>query len=205
MVLESLHFREEQIGFIIFETEPPETDLEGIIYDILQTQLSIAMKGIHLRQELQSALLRAEEANQLKSRFLSMVSHELRTPLNLIVGLSEMALREQERSQAGTSEVVRKFQEQIYISGQHLDRLIRDVLDLASSQVGKMTLVRDTVDLLPLLREVILMGRHLAEQKNLTFREEIPANLPPVWGDKTRLRQVLLNLLSNAIKVHCAW
>jgi signal transduction histidine kinase/DNA-binding LacI/PurR family transcriptional regulator/AraC-like DNA-binding protein len=200
MVLESLHFREEQIGFIIFETEPPETDLEGIIYDILQTQLSIAMKGIHLRQELQSALLRAEEANQLKSRFLSMVSHELRTPLNLIVGLSEMALREQERSQAGTSEVLRKFQEQIYISGQHLDRLIRDVLDLASSQVGKMTLVRDTVDLLPLLREVILMGRHLADQKNLTFREEIPPYLPPIWGDKTRLRQVLLNLLSNAIK-----
>ena len=106
------------------------------------------MKGIHLRQELQSALQRAEEANQLKSRFLSMVSHELRTPLNLIVGLSEMALREQERSQTGTSEVLRKFQEQIYISGQHLDRLIRDVLDLASSQVGKMTLVCDTVDLL---------------------------------------------------------
>jgi len=50
MVLESLHFREEQIGFIIFETEPPETDLEGIIYDILQTQLSIALKGIHLRR-----------------------------------------------------------------------------------------------------------------------------------------------------------
>jgi signal transduction histidine kinase/AraC-like DNA-binding protein len=200
MVIESLHFREEQIGFIIFETEPPESDLEGLIYDILQTQLSIAMKGIHLRQELQNALREAEEANQLKSRFLSMVSHELRTPLNLIVGLSEMALREQERNQTNSSEVLRKFQEQIYISGQHLDRLIRDVLDLASSQVGKMTLVRDTVDLLPLLREVILMGRHLAEQKNLTFREEIPTCLPPIWGDKTRLRQVLLNLLSNAIK-----
>lgn len=200
MILESLHFLEEQIGYIIFEAEPPETDLEGIIFDILQTQLSTAMKGIRLRQELQNALQKAEEANQLKSRFLSMVSHELRTPLNLIVGLSEMALREQERSEGSSPEVLRKFQEQIYISGQHLDRLIRDVLDLASSQVGKMTLVHATVNLVPLLHEVTLMGRHLAEQKNLYFREEIPANLPPIWGDKTRLRQVLLNLISNAIK-----
>ena len=200
MVLESLHFREEQIGYIIFETEPPETALEGVIYEMLQTQLSSAIKGIRLRQQLQNALQKAEEANQLKSRFLSMVSHELRTPLNLIVGLSEMALREQERSGAASTEVLRKFQEQIYISGQHLDRLIRDVLDLASSQVGKMILVRDTVDLLPVFGEVILMGRHLAEQKNLAFHEEIPKSLPPIWGDKTRLRQILLNLLSNAVK-----
>jgi len=114
--------------------------------------------------------------------------------------LSEMALREQERSGAASTEVLRKFQEQIYISGQHLDRLIRDVLDLASSQVGKMILVRDTVDLLPVFGEVILMGRHLAEQKNLAFHEEIPKSLPPIWGDKTRLRQILLNLLSNAVK-----
>lgn len=200
IVIESLYFREEQIGFLIFEAEPPETALEGVIYDMLQTQLSSAMKNIHLRQELQDAWRKAEEANQLKSRFLSMVSHELRTPLNLIVGLSEMALREQERSGAGSTDVVRKFQEQIYISGQHLDRLIRDVLDLASSQVGKMTLMRDKVDFLSVFREVTLIGRHLAEQKNLAFREEVPTNLPPIWGDKTRIRQVLLNLLSNAVK-----
>jgi signal transduction histidine kinase len=66
--------------------------------------------------------------------------------------------------------------------------------------VGKMTLVCDKVNLLPVLQDVILMGRHLAEQKNLNFRTEIPESLPFIWGDKTRLRQVMLNLLINAIK-----
>jgi len=70
-----------------------------------------------------------------------MVSHELRTPLNLIVGLSEMALRQRSKTDKASPEMLGKLMEQIYVSGQHLDRLIRDVLDLASSQVGQMSLI----------------------------------------------------------------
>ncbi len=203
LVVEALHLREEQIGYIVFRAGPPSDALECDVYQALRIQLSSALKGICLRQKLQDARQQAEEANQLKSRFLSMVSHELRTPLNLIVGLSEMALRQHERDKAEDNhvlDVLRKFLEQIYVSGQHLDRLIRDVLDLASSQVGQMNLILDSLDLVPVLRDVASMGEHLAQQKNLYFRIEIPETLPRVMGDKTRLRQILLNLLSNAVK-----
>ncbi len=200
LLVEDIHFRDEQIGFIAFEGEPSEMILDGMSFDVLQTQLSDTLKGVRLRQQLHEAVRRAEEANQLKSRFLSMVSHELRTPINLIVGLSEMALRERLRSGPGSLEIMRKYHEQIYTSGQHLDRLIRDVLDLASSQVGKMDLVCSAIELSPLLSEVAVMGRQLAEPKNLAFVAAYPDKLPLIWGDKTRLRQVLLNLISNAVK-----
>jgi signal transduction histidine kinase/AraC-like DNA-binding protein/DNA-binding LacI/PurR family transcriptional regulator/FixJ family two-component response regulator len=196
----ALNFRQEQIGFVAFETNPSEVVETAMFVDSLQVILGAAIKGVRLRQQLQEATRQAEEANELKSRFLSMVSHELRTPLNLIVGLSEMALREQARGDQASKSIIRRYQEQIYNSGRHLDRLIRDVLDLASSQVGQMNLLYDWVNLADVLNDSADMGRQLAEQKNLGFLVDIPAQLPVIWGDKTRLRQILLNLLSNAIK-----
>jgi signal transduction histidine kinase/DNA-binding LacI/PurR family transcriptional regulator/DNA-binding response OmpR family regulator len=200
MLLEALNLGEEQMGYLVFQVDPPLDSSECEVFQALRIQISSALKGIRLRLRLQDALREAEEANQLKSRFLSMVSHELRTPLNLIVGLSEMAMRQQSRSTKSALETLRKFLEQIYTSGQHLDRLIRDVLDLASSQIGQMQLSSHPLDLIPVLKDAACMGGQLAEQKNLAFKLDIPERLPLVYGDKTRLRQVLLNLLSNAVK-----
>ena len=200
LVVEALTMRDEPMGYLVFVTDPPADASACEIFQALRIQLSSALTGVRLRQNLQDALRQAEEANRLKSRFLSMVSHELRTPLNLIVGLSEMALRQQQRGNKASAEVLQKFLEQININGQHLDRLIRDVLDLTSSQVGQMNLICQPLDLVPVLQDVALMGSQLAEQKNLAFQVDLPSHLPQVWGDKTRLRQILLNLLSNAVK-----
>lgn len=200
LVIEALHLRDEQLGYMLFQTAPPSDASQCDIYQALRLQLSIAIKEVRLRQNLKDALQRAEEANLLKSRFLSMVSHELRTPINLIVGLSEMAMRQQNHDRKASLEVLQKFNEQIYTSGQHLDRLIRDVLDLASSQAGQMNLIRAPLNLGPLLRDVVSISKQLAEQKNLHFRVEIPEKIPQISGDKTRLRQILLNLISNAVK-----
>jgi signal transduction histidine kinase/CheY-like chemotaxis protein len=199
VVIEALQQRDEQIGYLLIKTDPPADPAECDVYQALRIQLSGSLLGVRLRQKLQDARRQAEEANHLKSRFLSMVSHELRTPLNLIVGLSEMAMRQQARG-TDSLEVLIKFLEQIYVSGQHLDRLIRDVLDLASSQVGQMTLISKPLDLRPVLDDVAGMADQLAKQKHLAFRMQAPAELPAVLGDKTRLRQILLNLLSNAVK-----
>jgi signal transduction histidine kinase/DNA-binding LacI/PurR family transcriptional regulator/DNA-binding response OmpR family regulator len=200
LVVEALHYKEEQLGYMVIQTAPPPDASQCDIYQALRIQLSNAIKEVRLRQKLQDALQRAEEANLLKSRFLSMVSHELRTPINLIVGLSEMSMRQQRSGRNASLEVLQKYNEQIFTSGQHLDRLIRDVLDLASSQAGQMSLVCAPLNLSPLFQDVISIGTQLAGQKNLRFRAEIPEELPQVWGDKTRLRQILLNLISNAVK-----
>jgi AraC-like DNA-binding protein len=88
----------------------------------------------------------------------------------------------------------------IHASAQHLDGLIRDVLDLASSQVGQLRLVREPLDLRQALEVVVLIGQQMASDKGLTWVAEIPDHLPRVWGDRTRLRQVALNLVSNAFR-----
>lgn len=141
----------------------------------------------------------AEEANRLKSRFLSVVSHELRTPLSLIVGLSDMILRE-ERSRSQFSDVMLHDMERIYASAQHLGQLIGDVLDLASSEAGQLRLLREPLDLAQVLRAATQIGEQMANEKGLAWRVSLPQQGPWVLGDRTRVQQVVLNLLGNAIK-----
>ncbi len=74
------------------------------------------------------------------------------------------------------------------------------MLDLASSQVGQLRLVREPLDLHQALEVVTLIGQQMASDKGLSWSAEIPDQLPRVWGDRTRLRQVALNLISNAFR-----
>ncbi len=136
------------------------------------------------------------KANRLKSRFLSTVSHELRTPLNVIVGLSELLLREQTQD----AELARPDVERIFASAQHLGLLIRDVLDLASSDAGQLRLNREPLDLVEVLQPIVATGEQLARDAGLIWRVEMAARTPLVRGDRTRLRQVVLNFVSNAVK-----
>ena len=138
----------------------------------------------------------AEEANQLKSRFLSIVGHELRTPLSLIIGLSEMVLRDAQE----LSEAARHDLEQIHSSAQHLSRLVGDVLDLASSEAGQLRILREPLDLVEVLRVAARVGEQLARQKGIAWQDNLPQHSLWVLGDRTRLRQVTLNLISNAVK-----
>jgi signal transduction histidine kinase/DNA-binding LacI/PurR family transcriptional regulator/DNA-binding response OmpR family regulator len=195
-----LLIQQELIGFVAFDA----TNLE-LCAEVIR-QLAAAFRGVWLHQQLveeQRLALEgkrlAEEANRLKSRFLSMVSHELRTPLNLISGLSGILLQESEQSGTGPCEVNREDLERIFVSSQHLDGLIRDVLDLAQSEVGQLKLTCEPLDLAQELETVSVIGEQLARDKGLGWRANIPTDLY-VWGDRTRLRQVALNLVNNAVK-----
>lgn len=202
--VEPLFFREDQLGYAVFEADPREE----AIYEIIGGQISAALKrvilterNIRLFAEAVEARKAAEQANLLKSRFLSMVSHELRTPLALIAGTIEMML--QEEKSGGSPPLpapYRKDMNTIHTSSQHLFRLIGDVLDLASNQAGELRLSIETLDLSRLFAEVASLGKTIAREKGLEWRESIPPSLPPVLGDRTRLRQVILNLVSNAVK-----
>ena len=183
-----------QLGFVAFDTA--HLDLYGAITQ----QVATALDSAHLYRGATEGRRLAEEANELKSRFLSTVSHELRTPLNLITGLSGLLLQESDESDTALPEPYRQDVEQIHASGQLLGGLIGDVLDLASSDAGQLRLANEVVDLSQALRLVAETGRQLAQRKGLKWQEDLPQSGPYVWGDRTRLRQVALNLINNAVK-----
>jgi signal transduction histidine kinase/DNA-binding LacI/PurR family transcriptional regulator/DNA-binding response OmpR family regulator len=204
LVVEPIFFREDQLGYAVFEADPGEET----IYEILGGQISASLKrtilterNIRLYDEALEARKAAEQANLLKSRFLSMVSHELRTPLALIVGTIEMILHEEQSDKnPPLPDYYRQDMGVISTSSKHLSWLIGDVLDLASNQAGELRLVSEPLDLSALFNEVAVLGKSLAREKGLEWRQQIPSSLPLVWGDRTRLRQVIINLLSNAVK-----
>jgi len=206
LVLEALEFQREEIGFVLFEIGPHD----GAIYEALRSQLGSSIKGAVLFDERDRLLTKttqlyrqatagqqlAEEANRLKSRFLSMVSHELRAPLNLITGLSELTLMDTDSQGSLNSDNLKLM----HVTAQHLDALIRDVLDLARDEMGELRLVCEPLDVAKELEAVAVVGEQLAREHGLGWHAQIPASLPLVWGDPTRLRQVALNLVNNAVK-----
>lgn len=204
LAVEPLYFREDQLGYAIFEADPEEE----AIYEILGGQISASLKrtfltekNVRLFEEAVEARKTAEQANLLKSRFLSTVSHELRTPLALIVGTIEMMLQEEKMGvNPRLPEQYRKDMGNIHSSAKHLFRLIGDVLDLASNQAGELRLSLELLDLSPFLVEVAGQGQAMAREKGLEWREQIPTTQLFVQGDRTRLRQVLLNLINNSVK-----
>ena len=210
LIIEPLYFRADQLGFILLEADPRREE----VYEILRGQISGALKRVLLaqhnielfneavqaRQVAEEGRRLAEEADSLKSRFLATVSHELRTPLTLIVGTIEMMLREEMPDRAALSASFLRDLKNIRASAQHLARLIGDVLDLASSQAGELRLTSEPLDLGETLKEVIWLGELMAREKGLAWRAALPDRLPLVWGDRTRLKQVVLNLIGNATK-----
>jgi len=183
-----------QLGFAVFGTE--YFDLYGAIVQ----QVAGALNTARLyRQAIEGRQL-AEEANRMKSRFLSTISHELRTPINLIVGLSGMLMRENDESDTPLPELTRRDIDRIHAYSQHLGGLIGDVIDLAVSDAGQLRLNFENVDLGQALRLVAESGNQLAAEKGLAWEANLPEAGPWVWGDQTRLRQVVLNLINNAIK-----
>ena len=185
-----LYINDKNSGFIAFDAPNPEM-CAAIVHN-----LSAALRTSQLYNDAIEGRQLAEEANRMKSRFLSTVSHELRTPLSLIVGLSEMVLREQKDHQQAKPRDI----EQINLSAQHLARLIGDVLDLASSEAGQLHILHEPLDLAEVLRMASRIGEELAREKGLVWNVHLPVQRLWVTGDRTRLRQIALNLISNAVK-----
>lgn len=183
-----------QIGFMVFDT----ANLN--VYGAIVQQLGSALNTVRLYRQATEARRMAEEANRLKSRFLSTISHELRAPLNLIVGLSRLILEESDEGTTKIPEATRRDIERVHEYAQHVGGLIGDVIDLASSGIGQLRLHYDAVDLGQTLRLVAESGSQLALDKGLTWRADLPETGPWVWGDRTRLRQVAMNLVNNALK-----
>ncbi|MET0071437.1 MAG: AAA family ATPase [Candidatus Thiodiazotropha sp.] len=201
-----------QISYIDFSLKPV-TDADGHVVQLIpegrdiserkQAEKELMRYKEHLEETVQQrteqlrvARDEAESANRAKSVFLANMSHELRTPLNAILGFSHMMQRD-----TNLSKDQHESLSIINNSGEHLLKLINDVLEIAKIEAGKLQLVVATYDLHALVREVADMMRLRAQQKGLRLGLDQSSEFPRyIKCDEARLRQILVNLVSNAVK-----
>ncbi len=146
----------------------------------------------------EEARRRAEEANMAKSRFLATMSHELRTPLNAILGFSEMM--KNETLGPMQNKTYKEYSGDIYSSGDHLLKVINEILDLSRIEAGRQKLIETACSLPHIVEEARNMTLVRAKNKAIAISVNIESDLPQIWVDERAVRQITLNLLSNAVK-----
>ncbi|MBQ3912246.1 MAG: response regulator, partial [Lachnospiraceae bacterium] len=167
---------------------------EGQIYGygLVITDVSPAHKLMVEMRELKRS---ADIANEAKSSFLANMSHEIRTPMNAIVGYVELLSRE------NLSKEGRMYADEIRSSSNSLLHIINDILDFSKIEQGKLEIMEEEYEPEALFAEVGNITRMQSEKKGLKFVSSIDPDIPSVlYGDKVRIKQVLLNITGNAVK-----
>jgi len=144
------------------------------------------------------AMNKAAIANRAKSELLANMSHELRTPLNAIIGFSE-SMKEETFGPVG-SDKNREYLDDIYQSGQHLLGLINDILDVSTIEAGALELEEENVNITDVVEASVRLIRPRADNGQMSITSTIDPEIPLIYADARRVKQVFLNLLSNAVK-----
>jgi len=149
-----------------------------------------------LNEKLGSAIEKAEKSSQAKSEFLSTMSHEIRTPLNAVIGMSNLLLMSNPRHDQKENLEILKF------SGSNLLAIVNDVLDFNKIESGKVVFENIGFNLTELMQGICGGQKIKAEEKGLLFKLDVDSSLNTkvLFGDPTRITQIIFNLISNAIK-----
>ena len=165
-----------------------------IAFNEMSEKLSNAMAQVQQSKE------NADQANRSKTNFLANMSHELRTPLNAIIGYSEMIIEDyREESKLDEKQAIEDLQ-RILSSGRHLLQLINDVLDLSKIESGNMTVFNESFDSVEIIEELLTTMSPIAKKSGNELILEKSKNIPKLYNDAVKFRQLFLNLLSNACK-----
>jgi len=156
---------------------------------------------LRAEEERQLALVNAEQANQSKTEFLANMSHELHTPLNAIIGFSVLI---KEAMLGPLEKQYRDYANDINNSGEHLLDLLSDILDISKVETGTLEVEEEDVNLVETAAACETMLRGRAGDASVTMIFEVSPDLPQLYADPLRLKQILLNLIENAIKFTAA-
>lgn len=190
----SLHEAQKNIR----ETRQHRGELAKVVKELDKANIQLE-RANHM---LVLAKTEADEAKNARNRFALAISHELRSPLNFIIGFSEIMVNKPEtyapihQWPPGLYEDV----QEIYRSSQHLIRLVNDVLDLGQIDHLQMNLIKEWISLAQIVQEMSQMVRRAFAVKGINFITEVEPDLPLVYVDRTRIRQVLLNLVNNSLR-----
>jgi PAS domain S-box-containing protein len=165
----------------------------GTVVDVTarkEAEARLQQADAHLREQAQ----KLAEANRLKDEFLATLSHELRTPLNVIRGRTSMLLM------AGDLQTAHANAEVIERNAVTLEMLVADLLDVSRITLGQMRIEPQRISLAAVVASALQGIQAAAEARGLEVRVDVPADLPPLRADLTRMQQVIWNLLNNAVK-----
>lgn len=169
------------------------TSMESLVMFIMY--FTIENPDVKMIEQLNIAKSQAERANQAKSDFLSNMSHEIRTPLNAIVGFSQ-ALQEENLPPQAQDEV-----KDIVMASETLLDIVNGILDISKIEANKLEIVSTEYSLQAVLDELVSLSKARLGEKPIEFRCVFDPSIPPyLYGDKVRVKQVVLNILTNAIK-----
>ena len=187
---------EEAIGALsVVRLAPgPLSDKQLAVLKTFADQAVIAIENVRLFNEIREKSAELEIASRHKSQFLANMSHELRTPLNAIIGFTRIVMR---RSQEQLERKQYENLEKILSSGEQLLALINSILDLSKIEAGRVEVHPGEIGLAPVLEQCLRTVEPLAR---VALVREFEGELPRMYVDEDKLRQIVINLLSNAAK-----
>jgi signal transduction histidine kinase/AraC-like DNA-binding protein/ABC-type sugar transport system substrate-binding protein len=193
------------------------SQLELSALQLLADQIGVGLENARLYALALEARATAERADSFKTRLLTNISHELRAPLNTILGYSQAGLNDPASYGAPLPDSLLADLQRVQHAGEQLVQLVDDLLSLSQAEIGALEIVSEEIDVGALLSELVALRSGASgtqpgngqtpvaanagsRPESVTWRLVLPDQLPTVWGDPVRLRQLFLDLISNAQK-----